>query len=171
MKKYRQILMFLLICSMFLTMMSQSVTASAVGCSAKAAVVIDSLTGEVLYEHNAYDRLPMASTTKIMSAVVALENSDLDESFTVDPEAIKVEGSSMGLTEGDVVTMRDLICGMLLPSGNDAANAAAVRIAGSVEGFVGMMNEKAEELGLENTHFVTPSGPVSYTHLTLPTIA
>ena len=163
MKKYRQILMFLLICSMFLTMMSQSVTASAVGCSAKAAVVIDSLTGEVLYEHNAYDRLPMASTTKIMSAVVALENSDLDESFTVDPEAIKVEGSSMGLTEGDVVTMRDLICGMLLPSGNDAANAAAVRIAGSVEGFVGMMNEKAEELGLENTHFVTPSGLDDYT--------
>lgn len=127
--------------------------------SAKGAILIDSLTGEVLYEKNAYAKLPMASTTKIMSALLAFEMcDDLDEEFVVDSEAIKVEGSSMGLQEGDVVTMRALIYGMLLPSGNDAANATAVKISGSVEDFVQLMNDRAAEMGLTSTHFVTPSG-------------
>lgn len=126
--------------------------------SAKSAIVIDGETGDVLFEKNAYERLPMASTTKIMSVLIALESGDLDEQFVVDSEAIMVEGSSMGLQEGDKVTLRDLCCGMLLPSGNDAANAAAVRVAGSIGKFVQLMNKKAEELGLEDTHFVTPSG-------------
>lgn len=126
--------------------------------SAKGAILIDSLTGEVLFEKNAKGKLPMASTTKIMSAMLALESGNLDEEFTVDPNAIKVEGSSMGLQEGDIVTMRALVHGMLLPSGNDAANAAAVRICGSVEAFVQLMNDRAAELGMTSTHFVTPSG-------------
>lgn len=126
--------------------------------SAKAAIIFNGETGEVIYEKNARERLPMASTTKIMSAVLALEQQGIDEEFTVDSEAIKVEGSSMGLREGDKVTLRALVCGMLLPSGNDAANAAAVRISGSKEKFVDMMNDKARELGLYDTHFVTPSG-------------
>ena len=127
--------------------------------SAKGCVLIDSLTGEVVYEKNANRKLPMASTTKIMSAMLALEFCDnLDEEFVVDSEAIKVEGSSMGLQEGDTVTMRNLVYGMLLPSGNDAAQAAAVRISGSVEQFVQLMNDRAVELGLNSTHFVTPSG-------------
>lgn len=126
--------------------------------SAKGAVLIDAATGEVLFEKNAEQKLPMASTTKIMSALLALESGNLDEEFVVDSDAIKVEGSSMGLREGDRVTMRTLVYGMLLPSGNDAANAAAVRICGSVDEFVNMMNERAEKLGLKSTHFVTPSG-------------
>lgn len=126
--------------------------------SAKSAVVINAQTGEVLFEKNAYEELPMASTTKIMSALIALEQDDLDEKFVVDSEAIRTEGSSMGLQEGDIVSLRDLCCGMLLPSGNDAANAAAVRISGSIENFVELMNERAEEYGLTSTHFVTPSG-------------
>ena len=127
--------------------------------SAKGAILMDSLTGEILYEKNAYTKLPMASTTKIMSAMLALEMCDNpDEQFVVDSEAIKVEGSSMGLQEGDIVTMRTLVYGMLLPSGNDAANAAAVRISGSVEAFVELMNDRAAELGMSSTHFVTPSG-------------
>ena len=126
--------------------------------SAKGAVVMDSRTGEVIFGKCENEKLPMASTTKIMSALIALEKGNLDEKFTVDSEAIKVEGSSMGLREGNIVTMRDLCYGMLLPSGNDAANAAAVRIAGSVKNFVDLMNEKAEKLGLGSTHFVTPSG-------------
>jgi D-alanyl-D-alanine carboxypeptidase/D-alanyl-D-alanine carboxypeptidase (penicillin-binding protein 5/6) len=158
MKKFRQIMIFALMCGLMMTMFSQSVTANAESCSAKSAIVIDAASGEVLYESNAYERLPMASTTKIMTSLIALESGNLDESFVVDSEAIKVEGSSMGLQEGDIVTQRALVCGMLLPSGNDAANATAVHIAGSVEKFVAMMNERAEELGLENTHFVTPSG-------------
>ncbi len=131
--------------------------------SAVGAVVIDALTGEVLYEKDCDLQLPMASTTKIMSALIALEQDNLYEEFTVDSEAIKVEGSSMGLQENDRVTLRTLVYGMLLPSGNDAANAVAVRVAGSIEGFVDMMNQKGEELGLKSTHFVTPSGLDDYT--------
>lgn len=125
---------------------------------AKSAVVIDKLTGKVLYEHNAYERLPMASTTKIMSALLTAESGDIDKRFTVDEEAIRVEGSSMGLQSGDKVTKRILMYGMLLPSGNDAANAAAVAVSGSVPKFVQLMNDKAKDIGLEDTHFVTPSG-------------
>ncbi|MBR1393772.1 MAG: D-alanyl-D-alanine carboxypeptidase [Ruminococcus sp.] len=131
--------------------------------SARSCVVIDALSGDVLFEKNSAERLPMASTTKIMSSLIALEGGDLDTPFTVDSNAIKVEGSSMGLQEGDTVTMRALVTGMLLPSGNDAAGAAAVRIAGSVEGFVYLMNERAQAMGLTDTHFVTPSGLDDYT--------
>ena len=131
--------------------------------SAKGCVVIDALSGDVLYAKNEGERLPMASTTKVMSAYIALQQQELDSPFTVDSEAIKVEGSSMGLCEGDTVTLRSLVYGMLLPSGNDAANAAAVRIAGSVPEFVDMMNGYAAELGLRDTHFVTPSGLDDYT--------
>ncbi len=132
--------------------------------SAKSAIVLEAKSGRVVYEKNGYDVLPMASTTKIMSTVIALESDiDLDEYFTVDSDAIRVEGSSMGLQEGDRVTLRTLCYGMMLPSGNDAANATAVRVAGSVEAFVDMMNDKAKELGLENTSFVTPSGLDDYT--------
>ena len=127
-------------------------------CGAKAAVVMDAGSGRVLYEKNAHEPLPMASTTKILTALLTLEQENLDEWFRVDAQAIRVEGSSMGLREGDEVTLRALAYGMLLPSGNDAANAAAVRIAGSLEGFAQLMNERAQELGMSESHFVTPSG-------------
>ena len=130
---------------------------------AKAAVVIDAESGELLFAKNETLRLPMASTTKIMSALVVLSQDALDEPFTVDDRAVDTEGSTMGLEKGDKVTLRELCAGMLLPSGNDAANASAYRVSGSIEGFVGLMNEKAEELGLSDTHFVTPSGLDDYT--------
>ena len=126
--------------------------------SAKAAVVISADTGEIVYSKNSSEKLPMASTTKIMSALLCLESGDLHEPFTVDSQAIHVEGSSMGLQEGDIVTKYALACGMLLPSGNDGANAAAVEIAGSLEGFAELMNDRAKKLGLSKTFFVTPSG-------------
>lgn len=126
--------------------------------SALAAVLISADTGEIIYSVNERSKLPMASTTKIMTTLLCLESGGLDEEFVVDSEAIKVEGSSMGLMEGDIVTKYALCCGMLLPSGNDAANAAAVRIAGSIEAFADVMNERAEEMGLSSTYFVTPSG-------------
>ena len=126
--------------------------------SAKSAVLIEAETGTVLYAKNAEERRAMASTTKIMTAILTIEAGDLDRRFTVDPYAIMVEGTSMGLREGDIVSRRDLLYGILLPSGNDAANAAAVSVSGSMSAFVKKMNEKAEQLGLENTHFVTPSG-------------
>ena len=136
----------------------QAVYAEDMEVSAKAAVVISADTGEIVYSKNSGEKLPMASTTKIMSALLCLESGDLYEPFTVDSDAIRVEGSSMGLQEGDTVTKYALACGMLLPSGNDGANAAAVKIAGSLEGFAELMNDRAQKLGLKKTYFVTPSG-------------
>ena len=93
----------------------------------------------------------MASTTKIMTTLLLIESGNLDEEFVVDSEAIKVEGSSMGLVEGDIVTKYALCCGMLLPSGNDAANAAALKLAGNYEDFALMMNQRAGQIGMKNT--------------------
>lgn len=134
------------------------ITASAIGTSAKAAILINGDTGEVIFEQNADELLPMASTTKIMTALLLCENGDFDREITVTAEMLRVEGSSMGLLAGDKVSLRDLLYGMLLASGNDAANVTAYVLGGTVNGFVKMMNDKAAELGLKNTNFVTPSG-------------
>ncbi len=134
--------------------------------SAVSAVLIEAETGTVLYAKNCDEQRSMASTTKIMTAILTIEAGDLDRDFTVDPYAIMVEGTSMGLREGDIVSRRDLLYGILLPSGNDAANAAAVSVSGSSSEFVAKMNKKAEELGLKNTHFVTPSGLDAEGHYT-----
>lgn len=134
--------------------------------SAECAIVINADTGGVLYEKNAYRQRAMASTTKIMTALITLESGDLDRPFTVDGMAIKVEGTSMGLREGDTVTRRALCYGMLLPSGNDAANAAAVNIAGSLSAFAELMNKRAARIGMNDTHFVNPSGLDAEGHYT-----
>lgn len=126
--------------------------------SAKACIMIEAVTGNVIYEKNSHDRLPMASTTKIMTTILSLESGNLDTQFTVDSNAIKVEGSSMGLLEGDIVTKRALCYGMMLPSGNDSANATAIKLGGSFENFAKMMNDKAKQIGMNDTLFVTPSG-------------
>lgn len=126
--------------------------------SASAYIVMEATTGRVLYGKNIHERLAMASTTKIIGALMVLEQENLDEYFMVDSDAIQVEGSSMGLTEGDLVSLYSLACGMMLPSGNDAANAAGVRLYGSIDGFVEAMNQKAEQLGLSDTHYVTACG-------------
>ena len=134
--------------------------------SAASAVLINADTGTVVYGKNAYEQRAMASTTKIMTALLTAEAGELDKKFTVDSYAIKVEGTSMGLKAGDIVTRRALLYGMLLPSGNDAANAAAVSVSGSMPAFVELMNRKAEELGLKNTHFANPSGLDAQGHYT-----
>ncbi len=126
--------------------------------SAKGCVLIEEKTGRIVFEKNSSEKLPMASTTKIMTTLLCLESGGLDDEFVVDSQAIKVEGSSMGLTEGDVVTKRALCYGMLLPSGNDAANVTAVKLGGTIENFAEMMNERAAEIGMNRTCFVTPSG-------------
>jgi len=135
-------------------------------CSAKSAILIEAETGTILYSKDIHTRRAMASTTKIMTAILTIEAGDLDSEFTVDPLAIRVEGTSMGLQEGDRVSRRDLLYGIILPSGNDAANAAAVSVAGSIPAFVEMMNAKARDLGLVNTNFVTPSGLDAKGHYT-----
>lgn len=128
--------------------------------SAQSAVLISADTGAVLYEKEADTRRSMASTTKIMTALLALEEAERsgDSTVSVTEEMVAVEGSSMGLRAGDKITLTNLAAGMLLASGNDAANAAALYLDGSQEDFAVRMNERAAELGLQNTHFVTPSG-------------
>ncbi len=134
--------------------------------TARSAIVINADTCEVLFEKNSTEQRAMASTTKIMTALLTLEAGDLDKPFTADSMAIRVEGTSMGLKEGDIVTRRALVYGMLLPSGNDAANAAAVNVSGSIPKFTELMNKRAAEIGMNNTHFVTPSGLDAEGHYT-----
>ncbi len=140
--------------------------ADAVGTSAKAAIVINADTNEIIYEHNANHKLPMASTTKIMTGLLLCEYGNLQREITVTAEMLKVEGSSMGLLAGDRVTLHDLLYGLMLASGNDAANVVAFTLGGTVNGFVKQMNIKARELGLKNTNFVTPSGLDADEHYT-----
>ena len=133
--------------------------------SAKSAVVIDADTGETLYEYNADERLPMASTTKIMTALVALGEGDLDRTYTVKPEYAQVEGSSMYLQAGETLSMRDTLYGLMLSSGNDAAVAIAGE-CGGYDAFIQKMNDKAAALGLTDTHFVNPNGLPADGHYT-----
>ena len=129
-----------------------------VSVSAQAAVLIDAHDGSVLYSRGAGLRLPMASTTKIMTAVIALEYGDLNQGVEIPAAAVGVEGSSAYLYCGEKLTLEDLLYAMLLESANDAATAIAIAIAGSVEEFAGLMNDKVKELGLVDTHFVNPHG-------------
>jgi len=108
----------------------------------------------------------MASTTKIMTAILLLEYGNLEREITATKEMVTVEGTAMGLLEGDRVTLNDLLYGLLLQSGNDSANAIAISVAGSLDKFCDMMNGKAKELGLKDTHFETPSGLDSDGHYT-----
>ena len=126
--------------------------------SAEAAVVMDAQSGRILFAKNAQKRMKIASVTKIMTAILAIERGDLDRVVTVSPNAVRVEGSSIYLKPGDQIPLRTLLYGLMLRSGNDAALAIAEEIGGSVEGFVYLMNEKVEYLGLENTHFNNPHG-------------
>lgn len=134
--------------------------------SAKSAILIQASTGKILYSKNPREKLANASTTKILSTLITLDQPNLDEEFVVDKDAIKIEGSSMGLVEGDIVTLRTLAYGMMLPSGNDASNAAAVRIAGSIHEFAKLMNQYARTIGMKNSNFVTPSGLDDNDHYT-----
>lgn len=128
--------------------------------SAESAVLLSAETGMVLYEKNAHRQRGMASTTKIMTALLALEYAAANDDplVTVTEEMVAVEGSSMGLRAGDVATVTNLTAGLLAASGNDAANALALTIGGTQEGFAEKMNARAQALSLLDTHFVTPSG-------------
>lgn len=123
--------------------------------------------GNIICGKNENKKTPMASTTKIMTAIVAIENcGDLNKIVIVSPKAAGTGGSRLGLKRNDKVTLNDLLYGLMLVSGNDAAVSIAEFVGGSVEGFAELMNKKAQELGLENTHFVTPHGldePEHYT--------
>jgi len=133
---------------------------------AKAYVLLEAQSGRVLKAKNPHSRLPMASTTKIMTCLIALERGNLEEMVTVGKNAAGAEGSSMYLAAGEKRKLIDLLYGLMMNSGNDAAIAIAEHIGKSVAGFAELMNKKAEELGAVNTHFVTPNGLHNEEHFT-----
>lgn len=126
--------------------------------SAQKAYVLDAVSGRVLYEKNADQRSLIASTTKIMTALIVCEQCNVLDRMRIPKEAVGIEGSSMYLKEGEVLTLQELLYGLMLSSGNDAAVALAIYCGGTVEGFAELMNDKARNLGLTGTHFENPNG-------------
>ena len=126
--------------------------------SARSGIMLDALSGRVLYEKDPRTRSLIASTTKIMTALIVCEQCNVLDRMRIPAEAVGIEGSSMYLREGEVLTIQELLYGLMLSSGNDAAIALAIYCGGTVEGFVQLMNDKARLLGLSDTHFENPNG-------------
>ena len=136
------------------------------GISARGAVLMEADTGEIIFRQNENARLPMASTTKIMTALVALESLPVDTKVKITSQSVGVEGSSIYLCEGESLTLEQLLYALMLESANDAAVAIAIAVAGSVEAFSEKMNARASSLGLTDTHFANPHGLYSEEHYT-----
>ena len=164
----RRITAFLLAMAMTLTIPSfkASAAAAAPSVSADSAILMDANTGEILYSKNMDAAYPPASTTKIMTALLTLENCKLDDVVTVGKKPPMADGSKIYIFEGEQLTVKQLLYGLLLSSANDCAEALAEHMGGSVEGFAEMMNKRAKELGCENTNFVNPSGLYDENHKT-----
>ncbi|WP_170007521.1 D-alanyl-D-alanine carboxypeptidase family protein [Bacillus fonticola] len=154
-RRFTPLLVLTLITTLFL---GQEVSAQTVGVSSEAAILMDQKSGRILFQKNAFEKRKIASITKIMTAILAIESGKLDNKVKPSDNAIGTEGSSLYLTKEDRLTLEDLVYGLMLRSGNDAAVAISETVGGSVEGFVYMMNEKAEQIGMENTNFVNPNG-------------
>ena len=146
----------LAVCIMLLSIIPQK--AHAVSTSATSAILMDADSGRVLYEQNADRQMLIASTTKIMTALVAIREGDLSDTVKVSRAAAYTEGSAMYLKEGERLTLETLLYGLMLCSGNDAAVAVAEHVGGSVDGFAKLMNETAAELGMTATSFANPNG-------------
>lgn len=160
-KKKNIILLFIIFCLFF---SPSAAKAQNPNINAKYAIVCDVETGRILWGKNINIKRPMASTTKIMTAILAIEKGNLNEMVTVTPTACSIGGSSIWLKPGEQLTIRELLYGMMLKSGNDAATAVAQHIAGSVSDFVKMMNNKAIEIGAYNTSFANPHGLDDHNH-------
>ncbi len=160
-------LLFCLIILYTVLMPAQALAAQGdLGIAAKACALVDAASGRVLYQQNGDVPLPMASTTKVMTALVVLENAKLSDIVEISRSASGVEGSSIYLEVGEKLSVEQLLLGLMLRSGNDAAVALAEHVGGSVEGFVGMMNDKALSMGLEHTLFQNPHGLPAQDHYT-----
>lgn len=141
-----------------LIILLQLISLSADAITARSAVLIDASSGRVLYEHNAYQRLPMASTTKIMTGLLACQSGKLNQTVKTSPFASGTEGSSLWLKIGEKQTLENLTYGLMLKSGNDAAVSIAEYLGGNVDAFALLMNERAREIGARNTNFKNPHG-------------
>ncbi len=159
------VLALLLACSFVLPLPAYA-DISYLSVSAKSAVLIDASDGRVIYEKNARERMGMASTTKIMTALLVAEDLSPEKIISIPKEAVNTEGSSVYLTEGEMLSVKELLYALLLSSANDAAVALAIAHSGSIDAFAERMNEKAESLGLCDTHFTNPHGLYDENHYT-----
>ncbi len=143
-----------------LLVFSVTIKASAedVDVSARSAILVEAKSGDAIFEKNAHEKLPIASTTKIMTAVVTLENADLGTKVKISPRACGIEGSSIYLEKDEVLTVEELLYATMLESANDAASALAIHVAGNEEKFAQLMNETAERIGMTESHFTNPHG-------------
>ncbi len=157
------------ICGSLLLIMQPAVklTSAESYTSAKAMCVMEASSGRVLYSKNMDAQLPMASTTKIMTAITAIENcNDLDEKFEISPKAVGISGTSLYLRKGEAFSIRELLYGLMLISGNDASVAIGERVGGNCKNFIEMMNSTAKKIGATNSHFDNTHGLDSKTHYT-----
>ncbi|MGE1096082.1 D-alanyl-D-alanine carboxypeptidase family protein [Bacillus altitudinis] len=148
----------LLLLTLLLSFSSHAQADVSLSVSARSAILIDGQSGRVLFGKDEHEKRRIASITKIMTAVLAIESGKMNDMVKVSKRAIQAEGSSIYLKEGQKVSLEDLTYGLMLRSGNDAAVAIAEHVGGSLEGFIFMMNQKASELGMENTNFQNPHG-------------
>ncbi len=146
-----------LVALLFLANIPQKVNA-AVRVSADSAILIEQKTGRILFEKDAHEKRRIASITKIMTAILAIESGKMNRYVKVSEQATRAEGSSVYLKQGEKIKLKDLVYGLMLRSGNDTAVAIAQYIGGSVDGFALLMNQKAREIGMYNTHFANPHG-------------
>lgn len=162
-----KIILLLLILSLFFSLFTIFISSEGIpSVSAKSAALYEPETSHFIFSKNSENQLPMASTTKIMTALLALELLDPEEIIQVDDRAIGIEGSSIYLKNGESLTALDLIYSVILQSANDAAAALAYRISGEIADFANLMNERADALGLKNTHFTNPHGLDDCDHYT-----
>ena len=143
-----------------------NISENSLNLNSKSCIVLDRQSKNIIYGKNEKNKVKMASTTKIMTAIIVIENGNLDKTIEISKKATSTGGSRLGLKTGDKITINNLLYGLMLCSGNDAAVALAESIAGSVSDFAILMNNKAKELGLKNTHFETPHGLDSDNHYT-----
>ena len=162
----KTITLFLLICFFTIQTISINTINATPNISAQSAILIEASTGRVIYSKNADKKNYPASTTKIITLIVALENGNIEDTVTVSQKAAFTEGSSLGLDVDEKLPMIDLLYGIMLISGNDASEAVAEHIGGSSEKFTELMNQKAKSIGVQNTHFVNPHGLHNDDHYT-----
>ena len=154
----KQAIIITLICTLLFMMLPKQHTYAETAVSAESAVLMEQVSGRVLFEKDAHKKMKIASITKIMTAILAIESGKMDETVTVSGNAFGTEGSSLFLQKGQKMKLEDLVYGLMLRSGNDAAVAIAEHVGGSLDGFILLMNQKAEEIGMENSSFTNPHG-------------
>jgi D-alanyl-D-alanine carboxypeptidase len=164
--KFKNNIVLIIFSIIILNITSINIYAKDLTPEARYAIAMDAKSKQVLYEKNGYNITPMASTTKIITALVAINYGNLDEEVTISPKATSIRGSRVGYRAGEKITLRELVYGLMLKSGNDAAIAIAEHLGGSIEGFSIMMNNMAKNIGLLDSSFESPHGLDSQNHYT-----